>query len=284
MREAPGGWGQNWTIRERWLAGFAAAVSFILVIVIVAVVTHTSPSANSGPLPIPASGSSSSNSQPATTASESGSAGSSPSDSAGSPEPSDSGLSGEPSSSPNDSGSSPSAVSAAPGPVGIALPVTAWTPVGGASITPRDNGVFEVTYDPTYWGGVIAHANVGCNYQLSGQGRVLAGDGYGFSVYASIDSEGTPYGQGLQYDVGAGGYKDVQLPDGSESGAVHSAVTDNNWHTITIQILNGIYTSSVDGQVIFTGDMPATCTSGLFIRLWNSTDAEFRNLSVTQLS
>ena len=122
--------------------------------------------------------------------------------------------------------------------MGIALPVTAWTPVGGASITSRDNGVFDVTYDPTYWGGVIAHANVGCNYLFSGQGRVLGGGGYGFSVYASIDSGGTPSGQGLQYDVGAGGYKDVQLPDGSESGAVHNAVTDNNWHTITIKIRN----------------------------------------------
>ena len=145
---------------------------------------------------------------------------------------------------------------------GIALPVTAWTPVGGASITPRDNGVFEVTYGPTYWGGVIAHANLGCNYRFSGQGRVLTGGGYGFSVYARIDSTGAPYGQGLQYDIGAGGYKDVQLPNGSESGAVRSSATDNNWHTITVQVLNGIYTSLVDGQVIFTGDMPTVSPPG----------------------
>jgi len=186
--------------------------------------------------------------------------------------------------SPTSSASLRPSPTTTPGALRIALPVTAWRPVGGASITPRSNGVFEVTYEPTYWGGVIAHAHSGCNYRFSGRGRVLTGDGYGFAVWASIDSGGTPYGQSLQYDVGAGGYKEVQLPDGSESGAVYTAVTDDNWHNITVQVLNGRYTSLVDGQVIFTGSMPVTCTSGLFIRLWNSTNAEFKNLTVTRLS
>lgn len=167
---------------------------------------------------------------------------------------------------------------------GTALPMSAWSPVGGATITPQADGAFEVQYDPTYWGGIIAHEDAGCDYVFSGQGRVLSGGGYSLTAWASIDQDGTPHGQSIQYDMGIGGYRDVALPENSETGAVYPAAVDNAWHTVSITVQDGRYTSSVDGKVIFTGTMPGTCTSSVFIRLWNSADVEFRDLTITPLS
>jgi pimeloyl-ACP methyl ester carboxylesterase len=166
---------------------------------------------------------------------------------------------------------------------GTALPASSWQPVGGATLTTQPGGVFEVQYDPTYWGGAIAHTDAGCNYTFSGQGRVLSGGGYGMTVWASVDQDGTPHGQAIQYDMGEDGYRDTALPENSETGSVYPAPLDGNWHRVSVQVLDGRYTSSVDGKVIFTGTMTDPCTSDVFIRLWNSTDAEFRDMTVTPL-
>jgi hypothetical protein len=80
--------------------------------------------------------------------------------------------------------------------------------------------------------------------------------------------------------VDAGGYKEVALP-GGEDGPLKNAALDGNWHTITVRVSNGGYVSSVDGNAIFAGPMPGSCTQGLFLRLWRS-DVEFRDLSVTK--
>lgn len=188
------------------------------------------------------------------------------------PTPADSAASTAPASRPTADGQS------------ISLSASSWKPVGGAIVVDRANGILEVTYDPTYWGGIFASTDVGCNYSFSGEGRVLAGGGFGMTVWASIDSSGTPHGQSLQYDVGIGGYRDDQLPDGSETGPVQSAPMDNNWHTVSIRVFNGRYAASVDGSFVFGGSMPVQCTHGLFIRLWNSADVEFRDLAVERIS
>ena len=167
-------------------------------------------------------------------------------------------------------------------PGGIALPASSWKTVGGASIINSEGDTFEVLYDPTYWGGLFATANAGCSYTFTGQARVVSGSGYSFAVWASVDSGGTPHGESIQYDVDSGGYKDVALPDGSETGQLQDATLDNNWHTISVRVSNGAYVSSVDGHAIFAGPMPGSCTQGVFIRLWR-TDVEFRDLSVTRL-
>jgi hypothetical protein len=165
----------------------------------------------------------------------------------------------------------------------VSLPASAWKPVDGATVIQHPDGVFEVTYDPTYWGGVFAYTNVGCNYRFAGEGRVLDGGGYGLTVWASIDSSGTPHGQSIQYDMGMGGYRNVQLPDDSETGPVQYANVDNSWHTVSIQVFGGQYVESVDGSIAFSGEMPVSCTDGIFIRLWNSADVEFKNLTVTPI-
>lgn len=167
-------------------------------------------------------------------------------------------------------------------PGGIPLPASAWKTVGGASIIHSAGSTFEVLYDPTYWGGLFTSAKVGCNYSFSGQARVISGSGYSFAVWASVDSDGTPHGESIQYDMDSGGYKDVALPDGSETGPLQDSTLDNNWHTITVRVSNGAYVSSIDGHPIFAGPMPDTCTQGLFIRLWRA-DIEFRGLSVTKI-
>jgi hypothetical protein len=110
---------------------------------------------------------------------------------------------------------------------------------------------------------------------------VIAGGGYGPTVWARIDKTGTPHGQSIQYDIGIGGYRNVNLPDGSETGPVHPARVDNDWHTVSIQVSNGHYVSSVDGEVIFKGSMPGSCTTGAFIRLWNSADVQFKDWTIT---
>src|SRR5215469_8488001 len=43
----------------------------------------------------------------------------------------------------------------------VSLPSTSWRPVGGATVTSHKDGVFEVAYDPTYWGGVFARHHAG---------------------------------------------------------------------------------------------------------------------------
>ena len=166
----------------------------------------------------------------------------------------------------------------------VSLPVSSWHPVGGATVRGHKDGTFEVVYDPTYWGGVIARHSVGCSYILTGDGRVRGGGGYGPTAWARIDKTGTPHGQSIQYDLGIGGYRNVNLPNGSETGPVHDAPVNYDWHTISIQVFNGHYVSSVDGEVIFKGAMPGSCTAGVFIRLWNSADVQFKNWTITPVN
>jgi hypothetical protein len=166
----------------------------------------------------------------------------------------------------------------------VSLPKSSWHPVGGATISGHKDGTFDVVYDPTYWGGVIARHDAGCSYLLTGGGRVRAGGGYGPTAWARIDKTGTPHGQSIQYDLGIGGYRNVNLPNGSETGPVHSAPVNYDWHTISIQVFNGHYVSSVDGAVIFKGAMPGSCTAGVFIRLWNSADVQFRDWTITPVN
>jgi hypothetical protein len=163
----------------------------------------------------------------------------------------------------------------------VSLAVSSWRPVGGATVTRHKGGIFEVVYGPTFWGGVFARHHAGCAYLLTGDGRVIAGGGYGPTAWASVDNTGTPHGQSIQYDLGIGGYRDVNLPSGSETGPVHNAPVNNGWHTVSIQVFNRHYVSSVDGAVIFRGSMPVSCTSGVFIRLWNSADVQFKDWTIT---
>ena len=164
----------------------------------------------------------------------------------------------------------------------VALPARAWTPISGTSLgSPDPSGKFSVSYSDTYWGGVFAPVptSVGCNYRLSGMAVLEpGGSGYGFGVRASVDADGTPHSEGIQYDAGAGGYRNTLLPQDSEDGRVVPATVDNNWHAISVAVVGNRYQSSVDGQVIFTGETPLTC-GGVFVRVWRSS-IKLRNVSV----
>jgi hypothetical protein len=165
----------------------------------------------------------------------------------------------------------------------ISLPASAWTPIGGTTMTaPDQTGVFTATYAGTYWGGLYATPHVGCDYRFDGMAELLpGGSGYGFGVRASVDSAGVPHSEGIQYDAGIGGYRDTLLPDDSETGTVTSAPLDNNWHEISVTVTGNHYQSSVDGKVIFTGTTPLAC-GGVFIRIWRST-VRLRDLTVTPI-
>lgn len=163
----------------------------------------------------------------------------------------------------------------------LSLPASAWTPVGGTTMSAPDQaGAFTATYDGTYWGGLYAAPQAGCDYRFDGMAELLpGGSGYGFGVRASVDSSGVPHSESIQYDAGIGGYRDTLLPDDSETGTVTSASLDNNWHEISVAVAGHHYQSSVDGKVIFTGTTPLAC-GGLFIRIWRST-VRLRDLTVT---
>lgn len=165
----------------------------------------------------------------------------------------------------------------------ISLPASVWTPIGGTTMSaPDQTGAFTATYDGTYWGGLYAAPQVGCDYRFDGMAQLLpSGSGYGFGVDASVDSAGVPHSEGIQYDAGIGGYRDTLLPDDSETGTVTPASLDNNWHEISVTVTGNHYQSSVDGKIIFTGTTPLAC-GGVFIRIWRST-VRLRDLTVTPI-
>lgn len=162
-----------------------------------------------------------------------------------------------------------------------ALPAGVWQPVGAVKVEVYPSGSFLASFESTYWGGLYTPSPAGCDYVFSAQARVLEGGGYSLGARASIDSGGTPHAQTMQYDIGAGGYKDVLLPQHSEDGPLRSATLDDKWHTMQIFVVGDEYRSAVDGNVIFRGATRTTCGEGLFIRLWNSALVEFRNATVT---
>jgi len=122
------------------------------------------------------------------------------------------------------------------------------------------------------------------NYRIDADARLHeGGSGYGLVVRASVTGRGTPHGQGIQYDHGVGGLRDVLLPDQSESGTVKPTTIDSDWHHISVAVAGGRYESSVDGKIVFSGPTPTTGGNGILIRVRRST-ADFRNISVTPIT
>jgi hypothetical protein len=161
---------------------------------------------------------------------------------------------------------------------------TMWQPLPGTSVSTSSSGVTTVSYRGTFWGGAVAYPEVPCDYRFDADGRLEeGGSGYGLAVRASVTDGKTPHGQGIQYDQGVGGFRDVLLPDRSESGTVKPAPIDTEWHHISVAVAGGRFESSVDGKVVFSGSTPTTCGNGILIRAWRST-ADFRNMTVTPIT
>jgi hypothetical protein len=159
-----------------------------------------------------------------------------------------------------------------------------WQPISGTSLSSDSSGMITVSCRNTFWGGAIAYPQVACNYRFDTDARLRAGgSGYGLAVRANVTNGDTPHGQGIQYDHGVGGLRDVLLPDHSESGTVKPATIDSEWHHISVAVDGERYQSSVDGKVVFSGPTTTTCGNGILIRVWRST-ADFRNISVTPIT
>ena len=157
-----------------------------------------------------------------------------------------------------------------------------WQSFSGTSVSAAPSGIMSVSCRNTFWGGVIAYPQVAGNYRFDADARLRAGgSGYGLAVRASVPDGHTPHGQGIQYDHGMGGLRDVLLPDQSESGTVKPATIDSEWHHIAVA--GNHYESRVDGKVVFSGPTPTTGGNGILIRVWRST-ADFRNISVTPIT
>jgi hypothetical protein len=163
------------------------------------------------------------------------------------------------------------------------LDSSVWESLPGTSVS-AESGMMTVSCRNTFWGGVIANPKVESNYRLDADARLHeGGSGYGLTVRSSVTGKGTPHGQGIQYDQGMGGLRDVLLPDQSESGTVKPTTIDSGWHHISVAVVGDRYESSVDGKVVFSGRTPTNCGNGILIRVWRST-ADFRNISVTPIS
>lgn len=162
----------------------------------------------------------------------------------------------------------------------IALPIQSWAPVGTSTISPGETpGSLRVTFPERFWGGAHTEPAIGCDYTLTGSGRVLNGRGYGFAVRADLSS-GRPVAQGFQYDPGLGGYRDTQYPNG-DGGRVIKAPTDSGWHQFTMSVRGDRYEVRLDGALVADGPTKLTC-GGLYLRIWDGGTAEFRDLTVTR--
>ena len=166
-----------------------------------------------------------------------------------------------------------------------------WQTLPGTSVSSASSGMMTVSSRNTFWAGAIAYPQVACNYRFDADGRLHeGGSGYGLAVRASVTDGDTPHGQritphgqGIQYDQGMGGFRDVLLPNQSESGAIKQATIDSDWHHISVAVVGGRYESSVDGKIVFSGQTPTACGNGILIRVWRST-VDFRNISITPIT
>jgi hypothetical protein len=159
-----------------------------------------------------------------------------------------------------------------------------WQALPGTSVCTASSGMMTVSSRNTFWAGAIAYPQMACNYRFEADCRLHAGgSGYGLAVRASVTDDGTPHGQGIQYDQGMSGLRDVLLPERSESGTVIPATIDSDWHHISVAVAGGRYESRVDGKVVFSGPTPTTSGNGILIRVWRST-ADFRNISITPIT
>jgi hypothetical protein len=164
---------------------------------------------------------------------------------------------------------------------GNPLPVEAWTVVGGTTLTPSADGGFVLQASSVYWSGARATAP-SCDYRLSGEGRAIAGHGYGLVARADFDDGGAAInGHGVQYDPEGGGYRDVEFPE-VEQAPTTTATTDDDWHRIAIEVAGDQYRSFIDGRLVFAGTTDAVCGE-LYLRVWRGT-SELRNLRVQPLS
>ncbi|MBS1954774.1 MAG: hypothetical protein JST89_11345 [Cyanobacteria bacterium SZAS-4] len=169
------------------------------------------------------------------------------------------------------------------GTVSQSIPASLWQPLPGTSVSMSSSGIMTVSARETFWSGAIAYPPAACNYRFDADARLSRGSGYGLAVRASVTDANTPHGQGIQYDGGMRGLRDVLLPAQSESGTVKAATIDSDWHHISVAVVGERYESSVDGQVVFSGPTDTKCGNGLLIRVWRST-ADFRNMSVTPIT
>lgn len=159
---------------------------------------------------------------------------------------------------------------------GMRIPTSAWKKLGQAELSPGTDGAFTIESTQQYWGGFVAHTNE-CNYRLSGQARVLSGNGLGFNVRTKVVSDNVLEGHGFQYDPGADGIRDITYPD-VESSPTAIQPTNTNWHSITVDVDGDRYRTTLDGQLEFTGTTTATC-GDVFLRVWSG-KAEFRDMSL----
>jgi pimeloyl-ACP methyl ester carboxylesterase len=182
----------------------------------------------------------------------------------------------------------PEPPSAAP-PAAVPCPGTApasapsgWTPLANTTITAgADPGGICVSSPALYWGGIYRSDVASADYTVSADGRLANGKGWGLAARTTIAADGTVTGHAIQYDPGAGGYRDVDYPD--DSGPTTQASTDNGWHHLTITVQSMQYTERVDGTIVARGQLPqeAENAGGALVRLWEGGSVELLNLTVS---
>lgn len=157
------------------------------------------------------------------------------------------------------------------------LTSTSWRPEGDATIE-LVGGMLAISST----GGDIAGALFpvsSCDYVVSGEERIVHGEGVGVAVRASV-TLGVLHGVALQYDRRSGVLFDAHYPE--NVGWLQPARTNGAWHQFVLQVSGPNYRMSLDGEPLFAGKPTASC-GGIYFHVWGDTLAYFRNVSVSSI-
>lgn len=159
-------------------------------------------------------------------------------------------------------------------------PPAGWQALPDTNLTQGgDPGGVCVQSDALYWGGIQMPGRGG-DYTVTVRGRLEPGsEGWGVAARANGDPNNLT-GHAIQYDPGAGGYRDVDYP--GDTGPTYPATTDSAWHTLRIAVRGAAYTLYVDGAWIANGTLADDEASGSpFLRVWNGSAVEIGTPVVT---
>jgi hypothetical protein len=160
--------------------------------------------------------------------------------------------------------------------------LSGWDAFGGAQVSEISNGISSLTFSKSYWGGAVSRADVGCDYSVALQAKLVSGLGYGVLVHGTYDANRNELaGDGFQYDLYGGGYRYLTYPNDS-AGDFEAKSLDNNWHDVRMTALGNQFAVWVDGVQTHSGKLASAACGSPALRVWNGSIVEVRGVSVVR--
>ncbi len=137
------------------------------------------------------------------------------------------------------------------------------------------------------WGGIFHNDFSGQDYTITIDSATLT-QGNGYGLYFRTQNPDNPEGYIFQYDpgYGDGAFLFRKWVNGYELSpfAVEKA-PGHDWHgeehQIQVKVGGDTFTAYVDGQEVLTASDDTYGEGGIGLRVWDSTEADFDDLSVT---